>query len=103
MSGRPAPCRCDYRCMSSPVDFALLCRTPKEWRITVRTTEELACGALEETSSAAPCEAALREFEALLVREWGVSGPFTWDEFKPGWWGAEWIPGALDSEKNAGP
>lgn len=86
--------------MASPVDFALLYRTPREWRITVRTSEELACGALVRTSPTDSFEAAAHEFEALLVSDWGVSGPVEWDEFKPGRWGAEWTLGALDSEKH---
>lgn len=86
--------------MSSPVDYALLYRTPKEWRITVGTSEELACGALIKAAATDSFEAAAHEFEALLAKDWGMTGPVGWEEFKPGWWGAEWTPGALDSEKS---
>lgn len=85
--------------MPSPVNFALLYRTPKEWRITVGTSDELACGALEATSSTESFQAAAREFEALLASEWGIVGPLAWEEFKPDWWGVEWVSGSLDAER----
>jgi len=77
------------------VNFVLLCRTPREWRISVGTPEELACGALRETPATGSFETAVREFEALLKSEWSVTGPLTWEEFKPGWWGVDLVPGAL--------
>ena len=77
------------------MNFALLYRTPKEWRITIGTTEELACGALLETSSSQPFEVAAHELETLLKRYWGVAASLTWEEIRPNWWGAEVVPGGL--------
>jgi hypothetical protein len=75
--------------------FALLYRTPKEWRISVRTPEELACGALSETPPSSSFETAAREFEQLLRTEWNVTGSLAWEELKPDWWGVDLMPGAL--------
>jgi hypothetical protein len=71
--------------------------SPKEWRITIRTPEELACGALPKASVSQPFEAAAREFETLLQRDWGVAGPLTWEEIRPDWWGVDVVPGALEA------
>ena len=88
--------------MAGQVNYALLYRTPRQWRITVRPPQELACGALEKTSSLESFQVAAGEFEDLLATYWGLDGPFVWDEFKPDWWGIEWVPGALDSERQSG-
>jgi len=79
------------------VNFVLLYRTPRAWRISADTPEELACGALQETPASGSFETAVREFETLLKSEWGVTGPLTWEELRPGWWGADLVPGALQA------
>jgi len=52
---------CDDCRVADRVNFALLYRTPKEWRISVGTPQELACGALRETPASGSFEAAVRE------------------------------------------
>jgi hypothetical protein len=79
------------------VNYALLYRTPRAWRITVGTSEELACGALPHTSASEPFEAAAHEFEMLLNKDWGVEGPLAWEEIKTDWWGVDVVPGALQA------
>lgn len=81
--------------MGSQVTYALLYRTQREWRITVRTPDELARGALTGIPASVPFDTAVREFEALLKSAWGVDGTLSWDEFKPDWWGVDVVPGAL--------
>jgi hypothetical protein len=73
--------------VAGQVKYVLLYRTPSEWRITVGTADELACGALEAVDASAPFHEAVLEFEALLKREWEFDGPLAWDELKPDWWG----------------
>ena len=75
-------------------------RTPREWRISVGTPVELACGALRETPVTGSFETAVREFEAPLKREWSVTGPLTWEEFKPGWWASIWCPERFERRKS---
>ncbi len=83
--------------MASQVRYALLYRTPREWRITVGTPDELACGALVGVDASAPFQRAVLEFEALLKREYELDGPLAWEEFKPDWWGADVVPGSLST------
>ena len=61
------------------------------------TPDELACGALEMADASAPFQEAVREFEALLKREWDLDGPLAWEELKPDWWGADVVAGSLST------
>jgi hypothetical protein len=79
----------------SRVKFVLLYRAEPEWRITVGTSDELACGALPRTVASEPFEQAAEEFAAMLQTQWAVEGPISWEQIKPGSWGADLVPGAL--------
>ena len=50
----------------SRVNFVLLYRTGREWRITVGTADDLACGALPRSAAAEPFDQAVEEFAAML-------------------------------------
>ncbi len=81
--------------MSAPVNFVLLYRGQGEWRITVGTPEELACGALLSTSAVEAFDRAAEEFVVLLRTQWGVEEQIVWHELRPDRWGADLVPGAL--------
>lgn len=79
----------------APVTFILLYRTSQNWRTTVGTTGELACGALEETSAAGSFQDAAGEFTNLLREYWDVRQAIDWQEISADSWGADLVPGAL--------
>ncbi len=81
--------------MSSAVNYVLLYRTKREWRTTVGTTEELACGALPSTRASESFDAAAQEFATLLRTHWGVEPPIAWQHVRHDCWGADLVPGAL--------
>ena len=77
------------------VSYVLLYRTTREWRITVRTLGEIACGALSLTRPSDSFEVASDEFAVLLYDQWGLRAPLEWQQIKPDSWGADVLPGAL--------
>lgn len=79
----------------SRVIFVLLYRSETEWRSTVGTADELACGALPRTAASEPFDQAAEEFATMLQTQWPVEGPISWEQIKPEWWGADLVPGAL--------
>lgn len=88
-----------YESFSAPteahVNFVLLYRGTREWRTTVGTPGELACGALPETGLSADFDLAADEFARMLREHWGVTEPINWKQIRPDWWGADLVPGAL--------
>lgn len=88
-----------YESFSAPtaahVNFVLLYRGTREWRTTVGTAGELACGALPETAVADDFDLAAEEFARMLREHWGVDEPINWKQIRPEWWGADLVPGAL--------
>ena len=81
--------------MSAQVNYVLLYRARTNWRTTVGTSEELACGGLPGTPVSEPFELAAQEFTVLLRDYWEVQEAIEWREIRPDWWGADLVPGAL--------
>lgn len=88
-----------YESFSAPtaasVNFVLLYRGTREWRTTVGSAGELACGALPETAVSDDFDLAADEFARMLREHWGVDEPINWKQIRPDWWGADLVPGAL--------
>jgi hypothetical protein len=89
--------------MNAQVKYVLLYRGSQEWRTTVGTDEELACGALQATAKSEPFDVAANEFAAALREHWGVEETIHWQEIRPDWWGAELMPGALAAAGETAP
>jgi hypothetical protein len=77
------------------VTYVLLYSAKREWRTTVGTADELACGALPGTAVSDAFDLAAEEFARMLRDHWGVDEPIAWKKIKPDWWGADRVPGAL--------
>jgi hypothetical protein len=72
------------------IGSVLLSSTPRRWRFTVlEDPDAVACGDLPDLPASAPFEVAEARFREVLLEAYGVTVRPTWQESKPGWWGAE--------------
>jgi hypothetical protein len=83
--------------VSGWVNHVLLYRERSEWRRTVGTDQEIACGALSGAAVSEPFEVARTEFAGVLHEYWGVDDAIQWQEIRPDWWGADLVPGGLSA------